>query len=93
MQVRTTNADYLARTAIFYQRLHEEIWDLQFTNGKGPIIALQIENEYGAYGNDTAYKMAVMAQLRTAGFSETLFTSDGPQDLVTGSLPNGKVGD
>ena len=38
----------------YFKRVFQEISPLQDTNG-GNIIALQIENEYGSYGNDKAY--------------------------------------
>lgn len=89
MQVRSTNADYLGRVAIFFDQLKQQVGDLQFTRD-GPIIAVQIENEYGAYGSDVGYKTATKKQLEDAGFVELLFTSDQPGDLKAGSLEGGK---
>jgi beta-galactosidase GanA len=68
-------------------RLGEELKYLQITNG-GPIIMVQVENEYGSYGNDKEYMQELKRILRKAGFDVELFTSDGPTHylLESGSL-------
>ncbi|TLS46268.1 beta-galactosidase [Streptomyces montanus] len=55
----------------------------------GPVIAVQVENEYGAYGDDTAYLKHVEQGLRSRGVEELLFTCDqaNPEHLAAGSLP------
>ena len=53
----------------------------------GPIIAVQVENEYGAYGSDTAYMERLHEALTSRGIDVPLFTSDQPGDLAAGALP------
>ncbi|WP_320779607.1 beta-galactosidase family protein [Streptomyces sp. CRN 30] len=55
----------------------------------GPVIAVQVENEYGAYGDDTAYLKHLAEGLRARGVEELLFTCDqaDPAHLAAGSLP------
>ncbi|MFE5812407.1 glycoside hydrolase family 35 protein [Streptomyces sp. NPDC056479] len=55
----------------------------------GPVIAVQVENEYGAYGDDTAYMQHLEQAFRTRGVEELLFTCDqaAPEHLAAGSLP------
>ncbi|WP_413758969.1 glycoside hydrolase family 35 protein [Streptomyces sp. MMBL 11-3] len=55
----------------------------------GPVIAVQVENEYGAYGDDTAYLEHLVRTLRDQGVGELLFTCDqaDPKHLAAGSLP------
>ncbi|WP_030674754.1 glycoside hydrolase family 35 protein [Streptomyces cellulosae] len=55
----------------------------------GPVIAVQVENEYGAYGDDTAYLKHVEQALRSRGVDELLFTCDqaNAEHLTAGSLP------
>ncbi len=55
----------------------------------GPVIAVQVENEYGAYGGDTAYLHHMERALRSRGVEELLFTCDqvNPEHLAAGSLP------
>ncbi|MGA5192707.1 glycoside hydrolase family 35 protein [Streptomyces exfoliatus] len=55
----------------------------------GPVIAVQVENEYGAYGNDAAYLKHLEQGLRRRGVEELLFTCDqaDPAHLAAGSIP------
>lgn len=55
----------------------------------GPVIAVQVENEYGAYGDDTAYLEHLHQGFRSRGVEELLFTCDQarPEHLAAGSLP------
>lgn len=53
----------------------------------GPIIAVQVENEYGAYGSETAYMERLYEALTSRGIDVPLFTSDQPGDLAGGALP------
>ncbi|KQX56307.1 MULTISPECIES: glycoside hydrolase family 35 protein [unclassified Streptomyces] len=55
------------------------------SNG-GPILAVQVENEYGAHGDDTAYLAELAAMLRRHGVDVPLFTCDQPSDLARGGL-------
>ena len=86
MRVRTTDEAFLAPVRRWLRRLGEELAALQRISG-GPIIAVQLENEYGAYGSDSNYLRAIRAALCDAGFSASpLFTIDQPGDLAAGSL-------
>ncbi|RZB18959.1 beta-galactosidase [Streptomyces sp. F001] len=55
----------------------------------GPVIAVQVENEYGAYGDDTTYLKHLHQSLRSRGIEELLFTCEqtDPEHLAAGSLP------
>ncbi|MGW0420160.1 beta-galactosidase [Streptomyces sp. NPDC003015] len=55
----------------------------------GPVIAVQVENEYGAYGDDTAYLKHVHQALRERGVEELLYTCDQANagHLAAGTLP------
>ncbi|MCK8437176.1 beta-galactosidase [Streptomyces sp. D2-8] len=55
----------------------------------GPVIAVQVENEYGAYGDDSTYLKHLADAFRSRGVEELLFTCDqaDPGQLATGSLP------
>ncbi|CAM4061709.1 glycoside hydrolase family 35 protein [Roseateles saccharophilus] len=76
LRVRSMDARYLAATARYYKRLAQEVGDLQSSRG-GPILMLQLENEYGSFGRDHDYLRAMQAQMRAAGLDAPLFTSDG----------------
>lgn len=51
----------------------------QACNG-GPVVAVQIENEYGSYGDDHDYIRWNRGALEERGISELLFTADGGTD-------------
>ena len=52
----------------------------------GPVILVQIENEYGAFGEDKRYLSALVDYTRAAGITVPLTTVDQPPDLAAGSL-------
>ena len=49
---------------------------------------IQVENEYGSYGEEKAYLRAIKEMLTNRGIDMPLFTSDGPWQaaLRAGSL-------
>ena len=49
--------------------------DLQITRG-GNIIMVQVENEYGSYGEDKEYVSAVRDMVREAGFTDVRLWGD-----------------
>ena len=51
---------------------------------------MQVENEYGSYGDDKAYLSAVRDIMEEVGMDALLFTSDGDCDwmLSGGGLPD-----
>lgn len=89
MQVRCAYPPYLAAVDRFFDALLPRIAPLQSTQG-GPVIAMQVENEYGSYGNDKVYLRHLADGLRARGIDSFLFTSDGPRDgcLQGGTLPD-----
>ena len=77
IKVRTRDARFLAAADRYLARLGQELAPLQAAHG-GPIIAVQMENEYGSFGNDRHYMEQIHQSLVRAGFGESiLFTSDG----------------
>lgn len=86
--IRTRSAAYLAHVRRWLRRLGRELAPLQRAYG-GPIIAVQVENEYGAFGRDPGYLAAVRAVLDESGFSASpYYTIDQPRDLGAGSCDN-----
>jgi beta-galactosidase len=68
-------------------RLGKELAPLQVGNG-GPIIMVQVENEYGSFGNNHAYMEQIHRDLVDAGFDKAqLYTADGADEIPDGSLP------
>lgn len=87
MKVRTNTPLFLEKVARYYQKLFQILVPLQVTNG-GPILMMQVENEYGSYGNDKEYLRSIKTLMEQNGVDVPLFTSDGSwiQALEAGSL-------
>ncbi|MGW4928190.1 glycoside hydrolase family 35 protein [Agromyces sp. NPDC004153] len=86
--VRRSEPHYVAAVSDYLRRVYEIVTPLQVDDG-GPVILVQIENEYGAYGSDKAYLAELVRVTRDAGISVPLTTIDQPtpQMLADGSLP------
>ncbi|MEJ6001144.1 glycoside hydrolase family 35 protein [Paucibacter soli] len=89
LRVRSLDPRFMAASARYMKRLAREVGALQSTRG-GPLLMLQLENEYGSYGRDRDYLRAMQRQLREAGFDAPLFTSDGGTErlFAGGTLPD-----
>jgi beta-galactosidase len=86
--VRRREPRYLAAVTEYLERVYEIVAPRQVESG-GPVIMVQIENEYGAYGTDTQYLTDLVRITREAGIVVPLNTVDQPDDrmLANGSVP------
>ena len=85
--LRSRDEKFLHPAEQWLKRLGQELAPLQITRG-GPIIAVQVENEYGSFGNDKEYMRSILVALGSAGFGEALlYTADGADQLAAGTLP------
>lgn len=93
IKVRCTDSIYMAAVKDFIYKLAEQIKDLQNTKG-GPILMLQIENEYGSYGDDKAYLNDLKDLWTKAGITVPFYTADGASEeaLQDGTVPNTVIG-
>jgi hypothetical protein len=76
MVLRSMHKGFIDAVDRFFDHLLPIIVPLQRING-GPIIAVQVENEYGSYADDIDYMMYIKTALISRGIKEMLFTSDG----------------
>ena len=85
--VRRNEPQYMAAVTEFLERVYEIVVPRQIDNG-GPIVLVQIENEYGAYGSDKSYLEELVRVTRAAGVTVPLTTIDQPEPemLRNGSL-------
>lgn len=87
LQVRSRDPKFISDARRWLLRLGQELAPFQIGNG-GPIIAVQVENEYGSYGDDHVYMEDIHHILLDAGFTRAqLYTADGADQLPKGSLP------
>ncbi|HIX29351.1 MAG TPA: beta-galactosidase [Candidatus Blautia stercoravium] len=77
MRLRCMYGPYLRHVKEYYQKLFEIIAPLQITRG-GPVILMQVENEYGYYGDDRGYLEYLKNLMVECGCEVPLVTSDGP---------------
>lgn len=98
MRLRCSYKPYLDAVRDYYNVLIPKLAPYQIDGG-GNIILMQIENEYGYYGNDTAYLEFLRDTMRGLGITVPLVTSDGPwsepifkSGIVEGALPTGNFG-
>jgi len=89
MAIRCADPAFIEKVRRYYHALFAELTPRLATKG-GNIIMVQIENEYGSYGNDKEYLNAVVDIYRECGVDVTLFTSDGAcwWMLGGGTLPD-----
>ncbi|WP_167957355.1 glycoside hydrolase family 35 protein [Anaerosporobacter faecicola] len=97
MRLRINYQPFLQHVENYYKILIPKIAKLQIDQG-GPVIFMQVENEYGYYANDTAYMEFINDCMIKYGVTVPLVTSDGPfrENLnggtIEGVLPTGNFG-
>ena len=97
MRLRGCYEPFLKHIRDYYDVLFPIITPLQIDQG-GPVILMQVENEYGYYGDDTAYLETMRSYMTERGVTVPLVTSDGPMDEslscghLPGALPTGNFG-
>lgn len=89
MKLRFSYPNFMAKIQRYFAQLLPQVTDLQIQAG-GPIILMQVENEYGGYGNDKVYLRQMAQLMRDNGVTVPLVTSDGPwHDMLdNGSIPD-----
>lgn len=75
MAVRQNNAPFYAASKAYMNRLGHELRRFQITQG-GPIVMIQLENEYGSFGSDKEYLKSQAGLLRF-NFDVPIYTTDG----------------
>ncbi|KAF1299459.1 beta-galactosidase [Enterococcus sp. JM4C] len=87
MRIRSQHPAYLQAVSEYYAELLPKLVPHQFTHG-GNILMVQVENEYGSYGEDKCYLKYLVDELRKY-LDVPLFTSDGgwKEVLDAGTLP------
>jgi len=93
IKFRCMDPRYMAAAEKYIAQLADVLEPFQVTNG-GNILMIQIENEYGSYGNDRNYLIRLRDAWKENGINVPTFTGDGPTTymLEAGSLPGSAVG-
>jgi len=86
--IRSSDPAFMRAVRGYLERLAPVIVARQADRG-GPVILVQVENEYGAYGADQTYLSELAGLLRETGITVPLTTVDQPVGdmLANGGLP------
>ncbi|MBQ4087655.1 MAG: beta-galactosidase [Clostridia bacterium] len=89
MQFRCSHPLFLEKMTRYLKEVCKHLAPRMYDKG-GNVIFVQIENEYGSYGNDKAYLRYLQNLFRAEGITSPLITSDGDADcmLTCGTLPD-----
>ncbi len=89
VRLRCYDEYYLSKVSNYFKELLPRLVKYQCTKG-GPVLMMQIENEYGTYGNDSRYLRFLQEEMVKNGIDVPLFTSDGEtrMHLTGGTLPD-----
>ena len=89
MAIRCYDETYLSKVERYYAELLGRIRPYLASKG-GNVIMIQVENEYGSYGDDKEYLRAIARIYENNGIDCLYFTSDGPgySMLTGGTLEN-----
>ncbi|WP_330333980.1 beta-galactosidase [Streptomyces sp. NBC_00536] len=91
LRLRCSDPRFEAEVDGWFDLVLPELLPLLASRG-GPVVAVQIENEYGSYGNDTRYRAHVERALLERGVDCLLFTADGPEDaMLQGGMVPGRL--
>jgi beta-galactosidase len=86
MELRSQYEGYMTNIARYINKVAEIIEPFQINYG-GPIIMVQIENEYGYWGTDNSFPIAVLnLWLRTGRIVVPSYTADPPKGLKIGGI-------
>ena len=97
MRPRCSYDPFMKHVRDYYEVLLPKLVPYQIDHG-GKIILMQIENEYGYYGDDKAYMKFLADTMRELGVTVPFVTSDGPWGAafktgqLEGALPTGNFG-
>ena len=89
LKPRCSNELYFEKIKSYYNELMPRIKKHLFKNG-GPIIAVQVENEYGSFGNDKEYISRLYRLMLSYELDTFFFTADGTEKyMLNGGLTDG----
>ncbi|MDN5899477.1 MAG: beta-galactosidase [Brachybacterium sp.] len=92
LRLRNRNAPYLQLVDDWFDQLIPVIAERQAARG-GNVVMVQVENEYGSFGDDKVYLAHLRDGLLARGIEELLVTSDGPARMwLTGGTVDGALG-
>lgn len=77
MRIRSSDPAFIDMVGRYYDQLLPRLVPRLLENG-GNILMMQVENEYGSYGEDKTYLREIRRLMEERSVTCPLFTSDGP---------------
>ena len=77
MRLRCRDQAFLEKAKNYLREIFDRVRPYLYANG-GNVLAMQVENEYGSYGNDHEYMKELLDFFRGEKMDCLFFTSDGP---------------
>ncbi|PAW76945.1 MAG: hypothetical protein B9S32_13175 [Verrucomicrobia bacterium Tous-C9LFEB] len=87
IQLRSNDPEFLKPATAFLMEVGRVLAPLQVDRG-GPILMVQVENEYGSFGSDVVYMGTLRQSLLDAGFAVPLFACNPAGDISKGYRPD-----
>jgi beta-galactosidase len=87
IQLRTRDPRFMEPVKRYLQEVGRVLKPLQVTHG-GPILMVQVENEYGFFAKDAEYMGVLRQALLDAGFDVPLFACNPKEHLRDGYRPD-----
>lgn len=86
VRLRERDPYFMSKVGAFEREVGRQLSGLTIQNG-GPIIMVQVENEYGSYGQDRDYVSAIRDTIRRVGFDGVeLFQCDWSSNFTLNGL-------
>jgi len=83
IKLRTSDPAFLKPATAYLREVGRVLGPLQITHG-GPLLMVQVENEYGSFGKDAAYMGELRQALVDGGFDVPLFACNPPGAIANG---------
>ncbi len=93
IKLRCMDPRYMSAVTRYVAALSAQVKPLMCSNG-GPIVMVQVENEYGSFGNDKNYLLALRKLWQSNGINGPFYTADGatPFMLDAGNIDGAAIG-
>ena len=87
LKIRSNNSAFLTASGNYLAKVGAQVQSF-LNNQGGPILMVQVENEYGYVGSDHAYTSALSNLMKTSFPNTKQYTNDGSQ---SGAIKSGQV--
>ena len=86
ISMRSSDPRWVVPATNWLHAVGRQLAGLQVTRG-GPILMVQVENEYGLHGGDVAYMRALRQAALDAGFEVPFYACNPPRVMQNGFIP------